>query len=559
MAITSVCDVTLVCIWGKVARHLDAKRSFPVHDGPSNPPFPSSLGCGSHAAQVNTYTLLYTWKGSDPSLQPMLLISHMDVVPAPADKWTHPPFSGLIDEEYIWGRGTLDTKGSMVAILEALEELRLTGWAPQRTVLFAVGHDEENGGLFGAKQASAVLAERYPDGLDSIIDEGGFTLLNGLGPMSVGLLQPARLALVGLAEKGTQTWDVGVLAAGGHSSLPPAEGHSTTAIIGKMIAALDHEQMPAKFQAPATDMVRALLPLIIKPEITERIKAAAGNPVSCRPACMVDAEGKEGREGGEGGGEGEAQRFTLRRGATGLASGTLHLFEGGKGAQERRWATVLLLRPCRTPLFPLPSTGDACNVPAQDPEAGLRIAAAIAHIPALSYLVRSVHGVVGVAAGGYAHNVLPGTGSVTVNFRTIQGDTTEEVEAWLRRVTADPLAKGLTYTPRPNVMPPSLVTPADGPHFARLGRAVMETLGAAGGEGVLPMHVIPNLMSGGTDSRHYQVLAPGRVLRYEPFGVTMEDLSLLHGIDERMRKSSFLDGIKFYRRYIQLTAQPHEA
>src|SRR6185295_15884308 len=91
-----------------------------------------------HAAltreNVAGYSLLYTWKGSNPSLAPILLMSHQDVVPVePGTEkdWTHPAFSGLIDGGYVWGRGTLDDKVGVLAILEAAETLLARGFQPQ--------------------------------------------------------------------------------------------------------------------------------------------------------------------------------------------------------------------------------------------------------------------------------------------------------------------------------------------------------------------------------------------------------------------------------------------
>ena len=92
---------------------------------------------------VSDYSLLYTWKGSDSTLAPYLLMSHMDVVPvAPGSEpdWTHPPFAGDIAEGYVWGRGTIDTKAGIIGQLEAAEALAREGFRPKRTVMFAFGH-----------------------------------------------------------------------------------------------------------------------------------------------------------------------------------------------------------------------------------------------------------------------------------------------------------------------------------------------------------------------------------------------------------------------------------
>ena len=98
---------------------------------------------------VNGHSLLYTWHGRDPVRRPILLLAHMDVVPvAPGSEssWEWPPFSGDIADGFIWGRGTLDDKVSVLAILEAVERLLADGFASERTVYLAFGYAEEVAG-----------------------------------------------------------------------------------------------------------------------------------------------------------------------------------------------------------------------------------------------------------------------------------------------------------------------------------------------------------------------------------------------------------------------------
>lgn len=100
--------------------------------------------------QVNTYSLLYKWEGSDKSLKPIMLCAHLDVVPAPGE-WEQPPFSGNIVDGVVWGRGAIDNKHNVVGELAAVEELLKGGFEPRRTVYVAFGHDEEISGFQGAK------------------------------------------------------------------------------------------------------------------------------------------------------------------------------------------------------------------------------------------------------------------------------------------------------------------------------------------------------------------------------------------------------------------------
>ena len=102
---------------------------------------------------VNELSLLYRWEGSDPQLSPALLAAHLDVVPVEpgteAD-WKYPPYSGAVAEGAVWGRGTLDDKLNVMALLEAVEGLLGEGFQPRRTFYLAFGHDEEVGGAQGA-------------------------------------------------------------------------------------------------------------------------------------------------------------------------------------------------------------------------------------------------------------------------------------------------------------------------------------------------------------------------------------------------------------------------
>ena len=171
--------------------------------------------------------LLYTWQGTDVSLAPILLLAHSDVVPAvdePGNAWTYPPFSGQIADGFIWGRGTLDDKVSVLGIFEAIEYLLIREIKPACTLLVAIGHDEEVGGLKGAGSLSKVLLDR---GIkpDFILDEGGMLVQGMIGKLN--------LATVGIAEKGYVTIKLSAEGQAGHSSQPP-----THTAIGKLCAAI---------------------------------------------------------------------------------------------------------------------------------------------------------------------------------------------------------------------------------------------------------------------------------------------------------------------------------
>ncbi|KAF5371886.1 hypothetical protein D9757_010578 [Collybiopsis confluens] len=172
--------------------------------------------------KVNTYGLLYTWEGIDPSLKPALLMAHFDVVPVNPDtveEWTYPPYSGYFDGESIWGRGSKDDKSALISTITslkhesstsgAIEVLLLQGFRPERTFLVSFGFDEEAGGHHGASKLAEKVLDRYgKDSFAFIIDEGGgFSDQYG-----------TVFATPGVAEKGNVNVDISVAAPGGHSS-----------------------------------------------------------------------------------------------------------------------------------------------------------------------------------------------------------------------------------------------------------------------------------------------------------------------------------------------------
>jgi len=200
---------------------------------------------------INKYGLLYTWKGGDPGLKPILLMAHQDVVPASDDGWDHPPFSGHIADGRVWGRGTLDDKGSLLGIMEAIEYLARDGFKPSRSIYIASGFDEEVGGREGAgKIAEHLRAQGLK--FEYIIDEG-MAATQGIAP---GI--PGWVALVGIAEKGYVSLELTAEAAGGHAAQPPRQ--TTVGILAAAIARLQAKPFPARLTGPATALFDYLGP-----------------------------------------------------------------------------------------------------------------------------------------------------------------------------------------------------------------------------------------------------------------------------------------------------------
>jgi carboxypeptidase PM20D1 len=204
---------------------------------------------------VSDLSLLYTWEGSDPSLEPIVLMGHQDVVPViPGTEgdWSHAPFSGEIADGAVWGRGTLDDKINVVSVLESVEALLAGGFQPRRTIYLAFGHDEERGGTRGAKAIAELLASRGAEPYALVIDEGG-GMTRGMMP---GL--DATVAIVGIAEKGYVNLELRVDGAGGHSSAPPKQ--TNIGVLADAIGELEEHPFPARLQGGSLAMVRHVAP-----------------------------------------------------------------------------------------------------------------------------------------------------------------------------------------------------------------------------------------------------------------------------------------------------------
>jgi carboxypeptidase PM20D1 len=215
---------------------------------------------------VGDASLLYTWRGRDPALPPVLLAAHTDVVPVDAGSagdWTHPPFEGVVADGFVWGRGAMDDKASLFCTLEAIEALLASGFAPERTLHLAFGHDEEVGGDHGAAAIAKRLGERGVR-LAFVLDEGG-TVVDGFVP---GLDRP--IAVIGIAEKGSVSIGLEVESPGGHSSAPPR--HTAVGRVAAAIAALEAHRMPARI-----DATTALFFDHLGPELSFPMRAVVAN------------------------------------------------------------------------------------------------------------------------------------------------------------------------------------------------------------------------------------------------------------------------------------------
>lgn len=188
-------------------------------------------------------SLLYRWKGSDSSLDPIALLSHQDVVPISEgtyDDWTYPPFSGEDDGEFIWGRGALDMKNHLIGVMESVEDLLEEGFQPDRDIYICLGHNEE---VMNSEDSGAVNMCKYfyDNGihLDCVLDEGGAIL-----PVNVNGVLNKNLAGIGIAEKGYADFEIAVTAKGGHSSQSP--NHTALGYLADVIKDVEKHQFKAE-------------------------------------------------------------------------------------------------------------------------------------------------------------------------------------------------------------------------------------------------------------------------------------------------------------------------
>lgn len=248
-----------------LAEHLAGALRFPTismqDSGPALAPmralhaylartYPRTSAALAHEV-VGPASLLFTWTGTDTTLDPVVMMAHMDVVPVEAGTergWTHPPFSGDIADGFVWGRGSLDDKVGVLSTLEAVEALVTEGHRPRRTMYLAFGDDEEVEG-HGAAAIVALLKARGAHPLVAI-DEGS-AIVRGIIP---NVARPA--ALIGIAEKGHVSVRLTVSAAGGHSSMPPAQ--TAVGVLAQAIDRLEKHPLPARLDGAVAGMLTEL-------------------------------------------------------------------------------------------------------------------------------------------------------------------------------------------------------------------------------------------------------------------------------------------------------------
>lgn len=268
-----------------LAARLAAALAIPTVDGPSRDetdwepfdrledlfrqeyPLVFSAGTVEHV----DHSLLVTIPGTDPSLDPVMLMGHMDVVPVVAGTegdWTHGAFSGFVDDEWIWGRGALDMTDQVVGDLEAVELLLDRGEAFRRTLILALGQDEEVAQT-GARAMGRVLEERGTH-LAFLLDEGDY-VIQDLAPYGA---PGAHGMPVGVAEKGYSDVILTVRSMGGHSSNP--FGGTSLAILSEAIARIAGDERAIGLPEPVRQTLAAVAPWVSEEPLRSLLAPAEG-------------------------------------------------------------------------------------------------------------------------------------------------------------------------------------------------------------------------------------------------------------------------------------------
>ena len=205
--------------------------------------------------RVGSHGLLFHWPGAS-SDRPIVLMAHLDVVPVDElAPWQHPAFSAEVVDGAVWGRGTLDDKGCVAAICEAVERLLEDDHRPAQDVWLSFGCDEEVSGT----SAEAAVDELVRRGVRPwlVLDEGGAVAHEAFPGVK------RAVAAIGVAEKGTTSVELRVEGRGGHASTPARNG--PTARLARAILKIDRSPMPARLPDTTVDLMRTLAPHVPRP------------------------------------------------------------------------------------------------------------------------------------------------------------------------------------------------------------------------------------------------------------------------------------------------------
>jgi carboxypeptidase PM20D1 len=209
--------------------------------------------------QVGNDALIYKWEGKNKVAPAIILLSHYDVVPVALKEmshWHYPPFSGLIQNEFIYGRGAIDNKFNVIAILEAINILLKNHFQPSRTIYLILGADEEIGGYKGNAQIAAYFIQhKIP--VAYVLDEG-LSITQKIIPFI-----DSPIAAIGVAEKGNLNIKIVSDGNSGHSSI--ASKHNAIINLCEFLSQLQSHQPKARWNPILDSMFDSLWPSMTSP------------------------------------------------------------------------------------------------------------------------------------------------------------------------------------------------------------------------------------------------------------------------------------------------------